>query len=99
VENKYSDGTPARRGDVVLIIDDEGSYVILDPKYSAGFVFVAQIENPVHFTRKARIERCRKQTPSKVERQRAAEVMARIAAAKRRLTQRGSGRKARKNAT
>ncbi len=87
MENKYSDGTVARRRDVVLA-DDGGRYVVIDPTYSNGFIFLAHIENPTHFTRKARIDRCQKQTPDKVERQRAAEVLARIGAAKKRLKRR-----------
>jgi len=78
-ENKYSDGTPARRGNVVLA-DDDGTYVVVDPAYSDGFMLLAHIENPTHFTRKARVEKCQKQTPGAVERKHVAEVLARVGA-------------------
>jgi hypothetical protein len=84
VENKYSDGTVACRGDVVLA-DDGGRYVVVDPTYSDGFIFLAHIENPTHFARQAPIDRCQKQTPDEVERRRATEVLARIGASKKHL--------------
>ena len=92
MENKYSDGTVARRGDVVLS-DDGGRYVVIDPTYSEGFIVLAHIENPTHFARKAPIDRCQKQTSDKVERQRAAEVLARIGASKKHLQPRRPARK------
>jgi hypothetical protein len=82
--NKYPDGTVASRVDVVLA-DDGGRYVVIDPTLSVGFVLLAHIENPTHFKRKARVERCQKQTPGEVERQHAAEVLARIGASKKHL--------------
>lgn len=94
MENKYPDGTVACRGDVVLA-DDGGRYVVFDPAYSDGFVFLAHIENPVHFTRKARIDRCQKQTTDAVDRRRATEVLARIGPAKKHLSARGADRKLR----
>ena len=94
MENKYSDGTVARRGDVVLA-DDSGRYVVIDPTYSEGFIVLAHIENLTHFTRKAPIDRCQKQTPDKVERQRAAEALTRIGASKKHLQPRRPARKLR----
>jgi len=81
--NKYPDGTVASRGDVVLA-DDGGRYVLINPTYSDGFALLAHIENPVHFTRKAPIGRCQKQTPDEVESQCVADVLARIDAARKR---------------
>lgn len=78
--NKYPDGIVTSRGDVVLA-DDGGRYVVINPTYSDGFALLAHIENPVHFTRKAPIERCQKQTPDEVERRRVADLLARIDAA------------------
>jgi hypothetical protein len=77
MDNKYSDGTVARRGDVVLA-DDCGRYVVVNAIYSDGFVLLAHIENPVHFTRKAPIDRCQKQTPDEIEKQRAVDVLKRV---------------------
>ena len=79
--NKYSDGTPARQGDVVLA-DDGGRYVVIDPTHTDGFVLLAHIGNPVHFMRKAPIDMCQKQTPDGVEEHRAADALRRVKAAK-----------------
>lgn len=81
MENKYSDGTPARQGDVVLA-DDGGRYVVVDPTHADGFMLLAHIENPVHFSRKVPIDRCQKQTSDGVEKRRAAEALRRVKAAK-----------------
>ncbi len=79
--NKYADGTPARQGDVVLA-DDCGRYVVVDPIQSDGFVFLAHIENPTHFTREAPVNTCQKQKPDGIEQRRAADVLKRVKAAK-----------------
>jgi hypothetical protein len=96
MENKYSDGTVACRGDVVLA-DDGGRYAVFDPTYSDGFIFLAHIENPVHFTRKARIDRCQKQTTDEVERRRATEVLARTGSPMKHLQRHRRARKLRKS--
>lgn len=76
IVNRYTDGTVAERIDVVFCEDVK--YVVVNPTYSEGFVFLADIYNPTHFTRKVRIETCKKCVPNADEKRRAIEVLEKI---------------------
>ena len=71
--NEYSNGTVARRGDIVST--KGGLYVVVDPAHDEGSVFLATVEPPLGYTRKAPIADCSVEIPGLTAKRIAVEVL------------------------
>lgn len=71
--NKYLNGAVALRGDIVST--KGGLYVVIEPAHSAGFLFLATIENPLGFTRRAPVHMCDIAMPTSKEKTIALDVL------------------------
>ena len=74
MDNKYPNGTVARRGDIVSTKGE--LYVVVDPAHDDGWLFLAAIERPLGYTRKAAAADCQIAIPGLKAKRTAVEVLA-----------------------